>query len=134
LFVVFWALSDCYLIIIRNNYERFILRCKMTYQTQRRRSLHIGKTHDQHLEACCRGIATNTSMVLNCALVTYIMIYWWYTWRGVFLFSSAHKLWRIGKIRNGRRCIYAVYTAGLYGEGVHLLSCEIYWCYIVSPV
>jgi len=49
------------------------------------RSLHIGKTHDQHLEACCIGIsfrtilnsyrvigiATNyTSMVLNCPLVT----------------------------------------------------------------
>jgi len=26
-------------------------------QTQRRRSLHIGKTYDQHLEACCRGIS-----------------------------------------------------------------------------
>jgi len=56
------------------------------------RSLHIGKTYDQHLEACCRGIsscyrqgtilnshrvidiATNTLMVLNCALVTYIMM------------------------------------------------------------
>jgi len=63
----------------------------MPKQTQRRRSLHIGKTHDQHLEACCRGIsscyagailnshpvigiATNTSMVLNCALVTYTMM------------------------------------------------------------
>jgi len=46
----------------------------------------IRKTHDQHLEACYRGIAeanpklpsshryiaTNTSMVLICALVTYI--------------------------------------------------------------
>jgi len=32
------------------------------------------KTHDQHLEACCRGIATNTSMVLNCVLVIYIMM------------------------------------------------------------
>jgi len=59
--------------------------------------LHIGKTHDQHPEACCRcissllgrghsllynaddsnrviGIATNTSMVLNCALVSFIMM------------------------------------------------------------
>jgi len=26
----------------------------MPKQTQRRRSLHIGKTHDQHLEECCR--------------------------------------------------------------------------------
>jgi len=27
-------------------------------QTQRHRSLQIGKTHDQHLEACCRGISS----------------------------------------------------------------------------
>jgi len=47
------------------------------------------KTHGQHLEACCRGIsscyggdnpklslshATNTSMVQNCAFVTYIIL------------------------------------------------------------
>jgi len=31
---------------------------KHAMQTQRRRSLHIGKTHDQHLEACCRGISS----------------------------------------------------------------------------
>jgi len=63
-------------------------------KTQRHRSLHIGKMHDQllHLEACCReafpparqgtilknhrviGIATSTSMVLNCAIETYIMM------------------------------------------------------------
>jgi len=39
------------------NNERFILRAKMSKQTLRRRSLHIGKTHDQHLEAFCRGIS-----------------------------------------------------------------------------
>jgi len=56
------------------------------------RGVHISKTHDQHLQACCRGIsscyrqgtilnshrvigiATNTSMALNCAIVTYIMM------------------------------------------------------------
>jgi len=41
-----------------NNNEKFILRRKMQKQTQRRRSLHIGKTHDKHLEACCRGISS----------------------------------------------------------------------------
>jgi len=40
-----------------NNNERFIIRRKMLKQTHRRRSLHIGKMHDQHLEACCRGIS-----------------------------------------------------------------------------
>jgi len=64
-----------------NNNLLFIMRLKQAMQTQKRRSLHIGKIHDQHLEACCRGtilnshrvigIATNTSMVLNCALVAY---------------------------------------------------------------
>jgi len=57
-------------------------------QTQRRRSLPIGKSNDDHVEEAfppnnqgtilnsCRviSIATNTSMVLNCALVTYIMM------------------------------------------------------------
>jgi len=72
----------------------FILRLKLAMQTQRRRSLHIGKTHDQYrilrhiAEAFSParqgtilnshqviGIATNnTSMVLNCALVTYILM------------------------------------------------------------
>jgi len=72
-----------------NNNPTFILRLKHAMQTQRNR--YIGKTHDQHLEACCRGIsscwegkilishrvigiATNTSLVLNWALVTYIMM------------------------------------------------------------
>jgi len=65
-----------------NKNEKFILRHKMQKQTQGRRSLHISKTYDQHLEACCKGIsscshrvigiATYTSMVLNCAFVTYI--------------------------------------------------------------
>jgi len=41
-----------------NNNEKFILRRKMQKQTQMTRSLHIGKTHDQHLEACCRGISS----------------------------------------------------------------------------
>jgi len=39
-----------------NNNLTFIMRLKHAMQTQRRRTLHIGKTHDQHLEACCRGI------------------------------------------------------------------------------
>jgi len=72
----------------------FIMRLGNAMQTQRCRSLHIGKSHDQHLEACCCGIrlsscyrqgtilnshlvigiAANTSIVLNCALVTYIMM------------------------------------------------------------
>ena len=58
-------------------------------QTQRRRSLHIGRTHDQHFIAEAFpparqgtilnnnrviGIATNTSMVLIWALVTYLMM------------------------------------------------------------
>ena len=30
----------------------------MPKQTQRRRSLHFSKTHDQNLEACCRGISS----------------------------------------------------------------------------
>jgi len=59
-------------------------KCKTNSYAQ---SFHIGKTHDQHLEAHAEafpparqgtilnshrviGIATNTSMVLNCALVT----------------------------------------------------------------
>jgi len=29
------------------------MRLGNAMQTQMRRSLHIGKTHDQHLEACC---------------------------------------------------------------------------------
>jgi len=42
-----------------NNYNlTFILRLKHAMQTQRRRSLQIGKTHDHHLEACCRGISS----------------------------------------------------------------------------
>jgi len=40
-----------------NDNKRFVMRRKMPKQTQRRRSLHIGKTHDQHIEACCRGIS-----------------------------------------------------------------------------
>jgi len=60
-------------------------------QTHRRRLLHSDKMHDQHLGHVAEafpparqvtilnshrviGIATNTSMVLNCALVTYIMM------------------------------------------------------------
>jgi len=39
-----------------NDNLTFILRIKHAMQTQRRRSFHIGKTHDQHLEACYRGI------------------------------------------------------------------------------
>ena len=39
-----------------NNNEKFILRLKIQKQTQRRRSLHFGRPHDQNLEACCRGI------------------------------------------------------------------------------
>jgi len=46
------------LLINNNNNERFILRRKMPKQTQRRRSLHIGKTHGQHLEVCCRGLSS----------------------------------------------------------------------------
>ena len=30
----------------------------MQKQTQRRRSLHFGRTHDQNLEACCTGISS----------------------------------------------------------------------------
>jgi len=40
------------------NNVTFIMRLKLAMQTQRRWSLHIGKTHDQHLEACCRGISS----------------------------------------------------------------------------
>jgi len=62
-------------------------------QTQRLRSLHIGKTHDQqpilsHVAEAFPparqgtilnkhriiAIAANTSLVLNCALVTYILM------------------------------------------------------------
>jgi len=63
----------------------------MQKQTQRRRSLHIGKTHDQRLRHVAAafppasqgkiqnshqviGIATNTLLVIKCALVTYIMM------------------------------------------------------------
>jgi len=62
-----------------------MLHLKHALQTQRRRFLHISKTHDQHLEAFpparqgtilnshrVIGIATNTSMVQNCALGTYV--------------------------------------------------------------
>jgi len=34
------------------------MRLGNAMQTQRRRSLHISKTHDQHVEACCRGISS----------------------------------------------------------------------------
>jgi len=40
-----------------NNNLTFILRLKHAMHTQMRRSLHIGKRHDPHLEACCRGIS-----------------------------------------------------------------------------
>jgi len=86
-----WASSWPPVLGLNNNNKKFILRRKMQKQTQRRRSLHIAKTYDHHLEACCGGfpparqrtilnshrvlgIATNTSMVLNYALVTYIMM------------------------------------------------------------
>jgi len=39
-----------------NNNLTYIMRLKHAMQTQRLRSLYIDKTHDQHLEACCRGI------------------------------------------------------------------------------
>jgi len=42
-----------------NNNLTFIMRLGNAMQTQRRRSTsakHIGKTHDQHLEAYCRGL------------------------------------------------------------------------------
>jgi len=45
-----------------NNSERIILRRKMPKKSQRCRSLHIGKTHDQHLEAYCRGILWNIDL------------------------------------------------------------------------
>jgi len=69
-----------------------MLRDKHAMQTQRRRSLHISKTHDQHLDSRgilqrhpasqgtilnshrVIGIAPNTSTVLNCVLVTYIIM------------------------------------------------------------
>jgi len=35
-----------------NNNLTFLLRLKHAMQTQRRRSLHIGKTNDQHVEEC----------------------------------------------------------------------------------
>ena len=44
-------------VLIHNNNENFLLRLKMQKQTHRRRWLHIGRTHDQHLEACYRGIS-----------------------------------------------------------------------------
>ena len=40
-----------------NSNEKFILLLKMQKQTQRRRSLHFSRTHDQNLEVCCRGIS-----------------------------------------------------------------------------
>jgi len=36
----------------------FIMRLANAMQTQMRMSLHIGKMHDQHLEASCRGISS----------------------------------------------------------------------------
>jgi len=66
-----------------NNNLTFIIRRKHAMQTQRRRSLHIGKTHDQHLEARqgtilnnhrVIGVATNTSKVLNCVTATYLLM------------------------------------------------------------
>ena len=67
------------IIIIKQFY--FASKCRSKL---RGRSLHIGRTHDQHFEAFCKGIswdnhrvigiATNTSMVLNCAVVTYLMM------------------------------------------------------------
>ena len=44
--------------INNNNNEKFRLRRKMQKQTQRRRSLHFGRTHDQSLEECYRGICS----------------------------------------------------------------------------
>ena len=38
--------------------EKFILQIKMQKHTQRRRSLHFGRMHDQNLDACCRGISS----------------------------------------------------------------------------
>jgi len=87
------CLSDVmceFLKIHNNNKEILILRHKMPKQTQRRWSLHIGKMHDQHLEAFpfagqgtilnshrVMGIATNTSNGTKLHLgesVTYIMM------------------------------------------------------------
>jgi len=45
-----------------NNNLTFIMRLGNAMQTQRRRSLHIGKTLDQHLEACCRGMLHMVSL------------------------------------------------------------------------
>jgi len=39
-----------------NNNLTFIMRLGNAMQTQWRRSLPIGKTHEQHLEAYCRGM------------------------------------------------------------------------------
>jgi len=52
-----YCVSILYIIVDIIN-KNFILRRKILKQTLRRRSLHIGKTHDQHLEACCRGISS----------------------------------------------------------------------------
>ena len=59
----------------------------MQKPTQRHRSLHFGRTHDQNLEAFppasqvtilnshqVIGIATNTSMVLSWVLATYLLM------------------------------------------------------------
>ena len=42
---------------IRKIITRNLYCLKMQKQTQRRRSLHFDRTHDQNLEACCRGIS-----------------------------------------------------------------------------
>jgi len=61
-----------------NNNERFILRRKMPKKTQ---SLHIGKMHDQHLEACCRGISKH--YLYNYILNMYMMWHYFDTHRSV---------------------------------------------------
>jgi len=77
---------------MNNNNERYILRRKMPKQTQRgARHCTLAKRMTSILRHVAEafpparqgpipishrviGIATNTSMVLNCALVTYIMM------------------------------------------------------------
>jgi len=49
--------NDCINCGINNNLT-FILGLKHAMQTQKCRSLHIGKTHDQHLEACYSCISS----------------------------------------------------------------------------
>jgi len=58
------------------------MRLKHAMKTQMRMSLHIGKTNDHHLEACCKGISSIFEYVIlflfyeaQCTIAVLVVVY-----------------------------------------------------------